>query len=414
MRAPKATIKLVSAKNPGSDIPGSDNPGSNPQLRQWEEAARLSHPHLIRLFEYGRCQLEDTTLLYVVMDYADENLSEIIPLRALSHNEVFEMLRPTAEGLAFLHRAGFVHGSLKPSNVMAVDNQLKISSDKLHKSGECSDHAVPKPYDAPELTRDGFAPASDVWSLGMTLAAVLTQIQPKNKDVVQQHVTVPGTIPQPLRGIVQRCLQLDPAKRCTVNDIVQQLSTPSSRATSSSREEGAVGTRADERHIPENRPKRWVLVPILVVALILLLWIGNKFMVHHATVPASETPAASSQSGDVPPGQSPAPFSAGEKGGRGTVLKQVMPEVSRNALNTISGRLKVGVQVAVDSSGNVSEARLVSPGPSKYFASRALNASRQWTFTPPQQDGHATASVWLLHFQFRRASVQVFPAETKP
>jgi TonB family protein len=96
------------------------------------------------------------------------------------------------------------------------------------------------------------------------------------------------------------------------------------------------------------------------------------------------------------------------------VLQQVLPDVSRGAQNTIEGHVRVSVQVYVDASGNVSQAKLVSPGPSKYFANHALAAANRWKFTPPQRDGQAAASEWVLRFQFARAGTQVFPAETKP
>jgi TonB family protein len=91
-----------------------------------------------------------------------------------------------------------------------------------------------------------------------------------------------------------------------------------------------------------------------------------------------------------------------------------MPDVSRNAQNTVQGRLKVVVDVSVDASGNVSEAKFVSPGPSKYFANRALVAARGWKFNPPQVNGQAAPSEWVLRFQFRRTAIDVFPVEKHP
>lgn len=99
---------------------------------------------------------------------------------------------------------------------------------------------------------------------------------------------------------------------------------------------------------------------------------------------------------------------------RGSVLQQVLPDVSQNAQNTVTGHVKVGVQVSVDASGNVAEAKFVSAGPSKYFADRALAAARRWKFTPPQVDGQAVASEWILRFQFGRTGTEVLPAETRP
>jgi TonB family protein len=71
------------------------------------------------------------------------------------------------------------------------------------------------------------------------------------------------------------------------------------------------------------------------------------------------------------------------------------------------------VLVAVDASGNVTQATLKFAVKSKYFANQALDAARRWKFNPPQVDGQAAASEWLLRFQFGRASTQVFPTETK-
>jgi TonB family protein len=96
------------------------------------------------------------------------------------------------------------------------------------------------------------------------------------------------------------------------------------------------------------------------------------------------------------------------------VLHQVLPEVSRGAQNTIHGRVKVSVQVAVDQTGKVAQARFESAGPSKYFAKQALEAARGWTFNPPQVNGQASTSEWVLRFQFGRGETQAFPSEIKP
>ena len=48
------------------------------QLSWWELAAKLSHPHLLRLFRPGRCQVDGTDLLYVVTEYAEESLAQIL------------------------------------------------------------------------------------------------------------------------------------------------------------------------------------------------------------------------------------------------------------------------------------------------------------------------------------------------
>ena len=72
---------------------------------------------------------------------------------------------------------------------------------------------------------------------------------------------------------------------------------------------------------------------------------------------------------------------------RGGVLHKVLPEVSQSARNTITGTVKVGVRVDVDSSGKVTAAKFTSAGPSKYFAGLAMKAAQRWEFTPPEVNG---------------------------
>ena len=408
----KAAIKLIPAQSLRQE-----NLDETAQLSRWAGAARPSRPHLIRLFEWGRCQIDDTRLLYIVMEYAEENLAEILPLRPLSADEASEMLRPTAEALALLHQAGFVHGRIKPSNIMAVGEQLKISADTIHKAGDSDVDRSPSTYDAPEVAAAGPSPAADMWSLGMTLVAVLTQNEPKLNEPKlnpgeRGPLAVPETIPQPLREIVRQCLQVDPQRRCTADGILRQLQSTAAQS------QPAAGARPVDAHIPPGRPRRRIVVPIIAAALFLVVLIGLKFRAHQPAVPPAETRVAA-RPPEVPAAQAPAPFAQNKTPAqngivRGSVLQQVMPEVSRGAQNTITGRLKVSVQVDVDASGNVSQAKFVSPGPSTYFANHALAAARRWKFNPPQVDGHAAASEWLLRFQFGRASTQVFPAEIKP
>src|SRR5215467_2208574 len=122
----KAVIKLVPASTGDAEA----------QLELWRRAARLSHPHLIRIFDGGRCWLAGDDLIFVVMEYAEENLGEVLPRRALTPAEGYAMLRPVMDALKYLHKEGFVHAHLRPSNVMAADELLKISSDEILPAGD--------------------------------------------------------------------------------------------------------------------------------------------------------------------------------------------------------------------------------------------------------------------------------------
>src|SRR5689334_2757470 len=104
----QVAIKLVRAVPARADA----------QLSRWLTADGLAHPHLVRIYEAGRCQLGGLQYLYAVMEYADQNLAELLDHRALTEDEAREMLAPTLSALAFLHARKYVHGQLKPSNVL--------------------------------------------------------------------------------------------------------------------------------------------------------------------------------------------------------------------------------------------------------------------------------------------------------
>src|SRR4029077_239929 len=89
----KAAIKLIP----------EDSVEAEGQLARWRHAAKLSHPHLIRLLEMGRCELDQTPMLYLVMEYAEENLSSVIARRPLEPEEARAILAPVVEALAYIH-----------------------------------------------------------------------------------------------------------------------------------------------------------------------------------------------------------------------------------------------------------------------------------------------------------------------
>jgi len=391
----QAAIKLIPAAGRDDDA----------QLASWAAAAKLDHPHLLRLFESGRCELDGARYLYVVMEYAEEDLSQILPQRPLSPAEASVMLQPTVEVLGYLHQAGFVHGRIKPSNILAVDNQLKISADGLFKKGERVGTRPLTVYDAPEVSTAGLSPEADVWSLGVTLVATLTQYAPDFTNSNPPQAIVPETVPQPFREIARRCLIVDPRQRGTVAELQMRLRTPAPPAP------GKVEMQAEKEH----SRRRMVLPAVIVIVLLAVLGV-RAFLTRRPPVPPADRTAQPASGVAAKP--SPPPFLETQNQTKGTVhgkvSRQVVPNVPQSARNTITGKVKVNVQVSVDPSGKVSEAKLVSHVESKYFARLALESARQWSFTPAQVDGQAVASEWTLRFQFGRVGTQVFPTEVRP
>lgn len=206
----KAAIKLIPAEGAEADS----------YIAQWEAARKLSHPHLMGVLETGRFTFAGTDLVYVVTEFAEKSLSQTIAVRALGSREVRGFLDPVLDALAYLHGKGFVHGHVKPSNLLMVAEQWKLSGDDLLVAGEFPELAwIPGGYDAPEAMNGSITAAMDTWSLGMMLAEAFTQ-HPVDWDWAAKVVpTVPQGLPRPFDEFVQECLRTDPAQRCSLAEI---------------------------------------------------------------------------------------------------------------------------------------------------------------------------------------------------
>jgi TonB family protein len=220
----KAAIKLFPANAATADA----------QISSWEFASQLSHPNLLRLFRGGRCKIDGNDLLFLVMEYAEEDLSQILPQRALTTEETRDMLCPVLDALEYLHGKGFVHGDLKPANILAIGDHLKISSDAISRIGEARSSAKRAgAYDPPEAVSGMLTPAADVWSLGTTLVEVLTQHLPEWQPGLDREPVVPASLPAPFLEIARQCLRLEPHRRISVADIAARLNSRAAVASAS-------------------------------------------------------------------------------------------------------------------------------------------------------------------------------------
>jgi TonB family protein len=395
--ASKAAIKLIAA----------DGAKADRQLSQWRVAAELSHPHLMHIYEFGRCRLDGTPLLYVVMEYAEEDLSQILPQRPLAPAEVTDLLPPILNALSYLHGKGFVHGRIKPSNVLAIGDQLKLSADQVVRSTETNPESKRRDvYDAPETAAGIVSPAGDLWSVGITLVAALTQNVAFAEEGSLGGQDVPATVPEPFRGIARECLHLDPKRRCSIAQIQARL-LPAGRSVP-----------AAPQVLPPHRSsvsRGRVAGAVLLIAVLVALVV---FFSRSKSGTAPSSPTAQQSSPPVTPNNSPAPKPTpavpepdatprnSAPSPNGNIIRQVVPDVSQSSRNTISGTIKVTVRVEVNPLGKVTAARLKTGGPSKYFAALALKAAQQWEFSPSQLDGQPMPSTWLLQFRFRRSGTQ--------
>jgi serine/threonine protein kinase len=152
--------------------------------------------------------------------------------------------RQTAEALAALHRAGFVHGDIKPDNIrLAEGAAVLIDLGFAHRPGENTSLVEQgyvlgtANYLAPELC--AFRPetdcSGDLFSLGVTLFEMLSGGLPYPPGPLEQtlrrhrcdppadiRARVPS-LPRPLVALIERLLARRPADRPRSGQVVQQL-----------------------------------------------------------------------------------------------------------------------------------------------------------------------------------------------
>ncbi|HXG12278.1 MAG TPA: serine/threonine-protein kinase, partial [Gemmataceae bacterium] len=166
------------------------------KLMQREARAGLAvrHPHLVRFLD---AHVTRPPYFLVMELLAGESLRRRLRRDyRLDLATTVWVARQTAEALAALHRAGFLHGDVKPDNIRLVDDGTAVLIDlgfahrpgenvRLHRQGYVMGTAN---YLAPELC--GFRAeadlSSDLFSLGVTIFEMLTGRLPYPPGSVQQ------------------------------------------------------------------------------------------------------------------------------------------------------------------------------------------------------------------------------------
>jgi hypothetical protein len=188
-----------------------------------EAAQHLDHPNLIRILQSGETELGEQVVAYAIMEKADDNLAAVLRHRPLDVDELRELLDGLLPALEFLHAKGYVHSRLKPSNVLACGNTVKLSSDCV-RSLALPRTVIEPPglYDAPETGGGQFSPASDVYSLAVLVLEALTGA-PLETGIAQ--------LPSPFREIVQGGMARNPKTRWTLHKIRETLHPEAARST---------------------------------------------------------------------------------------------------------------------------------------------------------------------------------------
>ncbi|MFI7430025.1 protein kinase [Micromonospora sp. NPDC049836] len=214
--------------------------------REARAAARLTHPHVTQVYDYGEATLPDGAVVpYLVMELVEgRTLADRLSGGPLAWPEAVRLAGQVAGALAAAHKLGVVHRDIKPGNVMLTETGAKVldfgiatlAGPRHPLAGQTGELMMGTPaYFAPERMTPGPAnPASDVYALGALLYRTLTGRAPLPvqtwDDVLDLRtqrppvppLRIPG-LPADVAELTLACLAADPAGRPTAAQLAARF-----------------------------------------------------------------------------------------------------------------------------------------------------------------------------------------------
>ncbi len=235
----------------------SADPSFRRRLRaEAQAAARLSHPNITNVYDYGEAiTVDGEPVPYVVMELIDgESLAAVLArARKLPWQHAVRITAEVAAALAAAHSRGIVHRDVTPANVMLTSTGAKvvdfgisalIGENDIDPDGSLLGTPA---YLAPERLEGGqVSPATDVYAVGLLIYRTLIGQLPwdvgTTTALLRAHqYTEPEPLP-PVEGLppavdalVGRCLEKRPADRPSSAELAHVLAGISAGAPSVAR-----------------------------------------------------------------------------------------------------------------------------------------------------------------------------------
>lgn len=211
--------------------------------REARAIARLNHPHILPLFDFGEATIQEVTLTYMVMPFCHEGtlaawMHQHRKTNLPSAQEVGVLIQQAASALQYAHNQHIVHQDVKPSNFLIRKSEeardlpdLLLADFGVAKSMSAtasvsqSVRGTPT-YMAPEQWEATPVPATDQYALAIVAYELLTghpPFQGSFGQVMYQHLHVvpppPGTrnprLPTDLDAVLLHALAKKPEERFT-------------------------------------------------------------------------------------------------------------------------------------------------------------------------------------------------------
>ena len=188
--------------------------------------AEVVHPQIVQIFNFvEHTDRHGDPVGYIVMEYIGgqslklglkDGKAEKLPVK-----EAIAYLLEILPALSYLHSIGLVYNDLKPENIMLTEEQLKLidlgAVSRINSFGYL--YGTPG-FQAPEIVRTGPTIATDIYTVGRTLAALTLNLRTRNGRYVDG---LPGDDPVLTRydsfgRLLRRAIDPDPRRRFSTAD----------------------------------------------------------------------------------------------------------------------------------------------------------------------------------------------------
>jgi hypothetical protein len=315
-----ATISLTEALTDADEV-----------TARLKAAQNLKHPNLVTITKVGQAQVDNTLIVYAVMEHIEQSLSDVLQSQTLTPEEGREVAEALVGALTAIHQKGMSHGRVEAASVLATEETVKLRSDCLQSTsaGQVEDvagigttlfHAftqrkaltatdaqinrIPAPF--AEIIRNSFARR---W----TLAQIANALKPGHAAAAQAIPQVPPPVrdPTPAQAPAPAPLppSIKPAHDPIVVKVVDKTAPVTYRPTTPppTAEKPLPFVPEKEEDEPEVTPRKPFLLygALAVVVLAILGWL---FWPKPAPAPASETASQTApQPATTPATATPAP-----------------------------------------------------------------------------------------------------------
>ncbi|MDQ2788825.1 MAG: serine/threonine protein kinase [Pseudonocardiales bacterium] len=209
----------------------------------------LTHPHLVRAYEYVKPDSAQAPLL-ILENLTGATLSYLLSgsRRRLGTQDLGHLGRHLCSALRYLHSCGHLHLDVKPSNIIACDGVARLIDLSLARPpGRCSAGLGTPGYMSPEQVTGGvLGPPADVWGIGLVLYQGATGLQPfdipgdsasgsvntSTLSLCRTQLARPAPrvrarrrLPADVADVIDACLRRDPDQRPTLESLDAALAT---------------------------------------------------------------------------------------------------------------------------------------------------------------------------------------------